>query len=366
MMSKVRCAVIGAGSWGTTAHIPAIKSHTQAELVAVQHHDRGLAARIARHFDVPHACTTAEEVLAIEGLDAVVVSSIPALHYSQAKAALSRGCHVLIEKPMTIRSTEAEELVALADARGVHFVLGATWHYTTHSKEARRIVQSGELGRIKMISILMTNLTEGLYRGQSLAETVQGANDEHRVEFKPPLIEPSANSYSDPKLAGGGQICCQTSHPGAYVSYLTERKPLEVFARFENDGAPVDIYNSIHVTLDDGTLVTLATNGAAAPKKMHYEVRVFGSAGVLAQELWDGTLEVYDRNGSVRKSEPLEAEQIYPMFAPATNLINAVIGNEENGSPARHGVVATQISECACESSRTGAVVTVPQNIGAL
>jgi predicted dehydrogenase len=215
MTSKVRCAVIGAGSWGTTAHIPAIKAHAQAELVAVQHHDREIAARVARYFEVPRAFTTAEEVLAIEDLDAVVVSSIPTLHYSQAKAALARGCHVLIEKPMTISSAEAEALVELADARGLHFILGATWHYTTHSKEARRIVQSGELGRIRMISILMTNLTEGLYRGQSHAEAVTGADDEQRVEFRPPFIEPAADSYSDPKLAGGGQICCQTSHPGA-------------------------------------------------------------------------------------------------------------------------------------------------------
>ena len=170
-------------------------------------------------------------------LEAVVVSSVPALHYSQAKAALTRGCHVLIEKPMTITSSEAEELVALADAHNLQFILGATWHYTPHSVEARRLVQTGQLGRIKMISILMTNLTERLYRGQSLAETVRGADDEQRVEFQPPLIEPMANSYSDPKLAGGGQIYCQTSHPGAYLSFLTERQPLEVFARFENDGA---------------------------------------------------------------------------------------------------------------------------------
>ena len=47
------------------------------------------------------------------------------------------------------------------------------------------------------------------------------------------------------------------------------------------------------------------------------------------------------------------------MFAPATNLMNTVIGEEDNGSPARHGVVATKISESACESSRTGLVVAI-------
>ena len=38
-MKQVRCAIIGAGSWGTTAHVPALIEHPQAELVAIQHHE---------------------------------------------------------------------------------------------------------------------------------------------------------------------------------------------------------------------------------------------------------------------------------------------------------------------------------------
>src|SRR5690349_12965112 len=94
-MDKVKVAVIGAGWWGTAAHIPALKRHPQAELVAVQSRSLNKARKIAADFDIPHACTTAEEVLAIDGLNAVVVSSTPNVHYAHAKAALERGMHVL-------------------------------------------------------------------------------------------------------------------------------------------------------------------------------------------------------------------------------------------------------------------------------
>ena len=47
-----------------------------------------------------------------------MISSEPALHYAQGKAALERGLHVLIEKPFTIRGAEGQELVRLADAKG--------------------------------------------------------------------------------------------------------------------------------------------------------------------------------------------------------------------------------------------------------
>jgi len=357
-MSKVRCAVIGAGSWGTMAHVPALMDHPEAELVAVQHRDRVIAERIAKDFGVPQACTTAEEVLTIDDLDAVVISSIPALHCEQAKAALQRDCHVLIEKPMTITAREAEELVALADAKQLHFIIGATWHYTPHCIEARRIVQSGRLGQLRMISILMTNICQGLYRGESYAEVIAETDDvSGRPEHQPPYLEPGRTSYSDPQLAGGGQIYCQASHPAAYISFLTERQPAEVFAHFENDDAQVDVYDAVNCKLDDGTLVSLATNGAATAKKMHYELRIFGTEGILAQELWQGTLEISDRKGKVQEYDSLPADQIYPMFAPATNLVNTVLGKEENGSPARHGAFAMKLTEAACESSRTGANV---------
>jgi len=339
------------------AHVPALKDHPEAELVAVQHHDRAIAERIAKDFGVPQACTTAEEVLAIDNLDAVVISSVPALHYAQARAALQRDCHVLIEKPMTFTGREAEELVALADAKNLHFIIGATWHYTPHCVEARRIVQSGELGQLRMISILMTNICQGLYRGESYAEVIAGTDDAGRPEHQPPYLEPGRTSYSDPQLAGGGQIYCQTSHPAAYVSFLTERQPVEVFAHFENDDAQVDVYDAVNCKLDDGTLVSLATNGAATAEMMHYELRIFGTEGILAQELWQGTLEISDRKGNVQKYESLTTDQIYPLFAPATNLVNTILGKEENGSPARHGAFAMKFTEAACDSARTGANV---------
>src|SRR5688572_27380557 len=102
-MKSVKCAVVGAGWWGTTAHIPALKKHPHAELVAVHSRDPQKVRRIATDSKVPHACTTIDEVLAVNGLEAVVISSTPNAHYPQALAALQRGLHVLIEKPMTLR-----------------------------------------------------------------------------------------------------------------------------------------------------------------------------------------------------------------------------------------------------------------------
>ena len=101
MKDKIKCGVIGAGWWATFAHIPALLGHPHAELLAIQTNDRQKARRVADDFGIPIACTTADELLAIEGLSAVVVSSSPHLHHEHAAAALASGKHVLIEKPFS-------------------------------------------------------------------------------------------------------------------------------------------------------------------------------------------------------------------------------------------------------------------------
>src|SRR4051812_15846640 len=106
-MKKVRIGIIGAGWWATSAHIPAIKSHPNAELVAVQSREKTKADKIARDFGTKYAFTRLEEILTLKELDAVIVSSTPNVHHLQAKAALERGLHVLIEKPMTFTTDEA-------------------------------------------------------------------------------------------------------------------------------------------------------------------------------------------------------------------------------------------------------------------
>ena len=199
-MDKVRCAVIGAGWWGTTAHVPALKRHPKAELMAVQHLDAAIVRKTAESFDLPHGCTSVEEVLAIEGLDAVVISSTPNMHYSHAKAALEHGLHVLIEKPMTFKADQAQELVAIAEKKGLAFLIGCPWHYTSHhAAEARRLIRSGELGKIKMICTWMMDRTEGLYQGLPWKE-IYGDNPDPECEAEP-FLEPGRSSYSDP--AGG-------------------------------------------------------------------------------------------------------------------------------------------------------------------
>lgn len=344
-MKKIRIGVIGAGWWATSAHLPAIQSHPQAELVAVQSRERAKAERIARDFGAKHAATSVEELLALAEVDAVIIASTPNVHFAQAKAALHSGRHVLLEKPMTFTAAEARELVDLAAAKKLHLVMSCPWHFTRHGIEAQRLIHSGALGEIKMISVLMTNPIDKLLRGTNTSPT-HGRDNVY--------VEPGLGSYSDPAIAGGGQIYCQVSHAAAYLTFLTGLRPAEVFARFDDDGAPNDIYNALTITLENGALVSLASTGATPLAERNYEVRIFGRQAILQLELWCGTMTMIDFANQRTEFEPLAKEEIYPGQSPALNFIELILGQAANGSPGDLGLASMEIIEAACASAQSG------------
>jgi predicted dehydrogenase len=356
-MNRVRCAVIGAGWWGTTAHVPALLRHPKCDLVAVQHRDLATAQKTADDFGVRHACSTAEEVLAIDELDAAVVSSTPNMHYPQAKAALERGLHVLIEKPMTITARQAAELVEIARSKNLQFVLSAPWHYTRYADEARRVVQSGALGDVRLISVLMADSCLGLYRGLPWQECF-GENPNAECEAHP-YREPGLASYSDPAIAGGGQIYCQVSHPAAYLSFLTGARPREVCARLDNGDTRVDVFDAMLMTMTNGTLVTLAATGATGLNERIMQFRLYGLCGELSLELFTGKMRFVGADGTVRDYPDLPPEEWYPMHAPAENLVDAILGDAPNRSPAVLGLYAMEAIDAAVESARTGKNITL-------
>lgn len=350
--TQLNIAVIGAGYWATSAHIPGILQHKKAKLIAIQNRTLSKAAQIAADFGADLSFDDYRKLIVTANPDAVVISSTPNVHYEQAKFALEHNKHVLLEKPMTFTVAQARELCELADKKNLQLLVSCPWHYTRHGIEARRLIHQQILGDIKMISVLMTNPVDKLLKGINTSPT-HGMNHAY--------LEPGKGSYSDPKIAGGGQIYTQVSHAGAYLSFLTGKQPAEVYAKFDNDGSVNDIYNALNISMENGALITLASTGATPLSMRNYEVRVFGTRGILLLELWKGTMVYYPFEGEPQHYRELSEEEIYPDRAPVINFINTCLGLEENGSPGELGLAAMKIIEAATQSNKTGKPINILQ-----
>ena len=117
------------------------------ELVAIADIDRTRAAEISAR----HGCRAYGdhlEMLDTERPDAVSVVVPTRDHFAVAVAALERGCHVLVEKPIAGTIEEAEQLLACAESADRVLMVGHIERYNPALQEMRRRLEAGQLGRI--------------------------------------------------------------------------------------------------------------------------------------------------------------------------------------------------------------------------
>src|SRR5271166_7151035 len=99
-----------------------------------------------------------EDVLERRDIEAVVIAAPAAQHFALAKKALLAGKDAFVEKPLALHLEEGKELVELAQKRGRILMVGHLLHYHPAINELRRMLHSGELGRVEYISSSRLNL----------------------------------------------------------------------------------------------------------------------------------------------------------------------------------------------------------------
>jgi predicted dehydrogenase len=122
----------------------------------------------------------------------------------------------------------------------------------------------------------------------------------------------------------------------------------------------MDIYDVLNIQMENGCLVTVASTGATSIDRRDFEVRIYGTGGILFLELWQGTMRFLPLEGGAATDFPaLSPNEIYPQRAPARNLIECVHNPEANLSPGKLGLAAMEVIESACLSARTGENITI-------
>ncbi|MDP2233657.1 MAG: Gfo/Idh/MocA family oxidoreductase, partial [Actinomycetota bacterium] len=109
----------------------------------------------------PHVQTTSDlSVLIGDGLDldAIVVATSAPSHFVLAKRVLDAGKHCFVEKPLALKSAESEELVRLADERGVVLMVGHLMEYHSAINWIKEYIASGDLGDVLYVYMQRLNL----------------------------------------------------------------------------------------------------------------------------------------------------------------------------------------------------------------
>ena len=147
MSGKVKWGVIGAGGIARRRTIPeGIVPAENAELVAVYDANAEVNAEMAEHFDVS-ASGSLEELL-LSDIDAVYVATPANLHFEHTLACARSKKHVLCEKPLGMKTEEAESMITTCENAGV--LLGTAFMMRFHAQHqaALRMIQAGGLGKL--------------------------------------------------------------------------------------------------------------------------------------------------------------------------------------------------------------------------
>ena len=162
-MEPKKVGIIGYGYWGPnlarnfyelpSAHLVAIADVQEERLKRAKSRYPGVAL-----------VTDYQELFKM-GLDAVVVSTPPKTHYKIAKECLTHDLSVLVEKPLTQNSHDAEELIQIADDRRLTLMVGHTFEYNSAVVAMKKYIESRELGDLYYIDTARLNL--GLFQRDS-------------------------------------------------------------------------------------------------------------------------------------------------------------------------------------------------------
>jgi len=154
-MSRLKVAVIGAGTWGWN-HVRTLAGMPEVELSVVCDTHPKRRELVQRQF--PGVAVTDSAERAFEKAEAVVIATPAAAHAPLALQAIQRGLPILVEKPFALSVADAEEVTERAAAAGVPVLVGHLLLFHPAVERLRAMVHSGELGTLYYLYSQRVNL----------------------------------------------------------------------------------------------------------------------------------------------------------------------------------------------------------------
>jgi predicted dehydrogenase len=348
---RIRVGVVGTGWWATQVHLAALLANPNVKVTALADTASQRLERAGQHFNIEKRFIDPFEMFASGLVDGVVIATPHATHYPLVKTALEHGLHVLCEKPFVLAARQGHELLQIARERRRHMLVGYTYQYTRHARLAREIVQQGKIGDLLFVSGLFASMVEAYDRGNV---------GEYDAVFNFAVTAPDTQTYSDPRLSGGGQAQTQVSHAMNMVFWVTGRHATEVHGWMLNRDLPVDLADAISYRFDNGALGTMASTGSLRPgQPQQQEFRYYGTRGYLLQELIQGKLSVCMNDGTTETVPDLAPNEVYPGGAVTAGWVDVIRGCAENLSDAETAVRTVEFVEAAYQSASQGRPVQI-------
>jgi predicted dehydrogenase len=217
-INMINWGIIGCGDVTEIKSGPAFNKIQGSRLVAVMRRDASKAADYATRHHVPKWYSNADDLMDDEEINAIYIATPPAFHLSYAIAALKRGLHVYVEKPVTLNAAEAFELAAAVKESSAKLVVAHYRRAVPLFLRIKELIDSRIAGEIRTVQIRMW----------------QSAS--------PSLVVNTANNWRlQPELSGGGYFHDLAPHQvDLLLFYFGETDRYQGYAVNQSNLSPAD------------------------------------------------------------------------------------------------------------------------------
>lgn len=357
---KLRIGIIGIGWYAGEALVPKLRETGRVEIVAISRRNPDRLALAQKALDVPEAYTDWREMLDKSALDAVVVGTPPNIHTEPTIAALEKGLHVFLEKPMTLTNADAQHILAAAAKTDRTLMIGYNARGMGGWRTVKRLLSDGAIGTIRQVSVESFGDARFMWQGMTLPEEQQNPFATSPSYFDEVFAR--GNWRTIPDAVGGGMFADIGSHIQDLMLWLTNGSPNHVACFAQSNGMPSII--SALAQFDNGVLLSIAFNdNVSAGEKMAFRaggrMTFYGDKGLLtadwtkimtteAEEIW------LEQEGVRTKVEP-QFETIHP----ATAFVATVLDGAPNICPAHEAARVVALTEAAYQSAAEKRLVQV-------
>jgi len=141
----IKVGIIGSGRIAD-AHAGQLQRIAGCEIVGVCDKEELMAKQLYERFPVKNYFGGVNELLEKARPDVVHITTPPQSHFELGKRCLEYGCHVYMEKPFTVKTSEAEELINIAKVRNLKITVGHDDQFTHAARKMRALIREGCLG----------------------------------------------------------------------------------------------------------------------------------------------------------------------------------------------------------------------------
>jgi scyllo-inositol 2-dehydrogenase (NAD+) len=344
-MEPIGLGIIGTGWCGGIRAIAAANSPLVGSLHLAEVNPERLA-EVQGKTGAVTATTDWELLVDDPEISALMISATPeSLHHPMAKTALEAGKHVLLEKPIALTLDEADELIEIAEGKGLKFTVGYSQRFNPKQALVKRSLNDGTLG--DPVSVLVSrHITRSL-----------GAKIGSRTKLSPAAME--------------------ATHDIDFSLWCLEpRRPVRVYsqvaygARRAEHGVPDT--QIIVITMDDGVTVTVSAGWSLPPGYPNFSatwIEFIGTDGALIMDASHKDIVLNTVKDGVRfplSTMPGEyVDHVYagPMERETIHFLEAVVYDRPVMVEPRLARQTMEVYIAADLSAETGDVVELPLGV---